>query len=64
MKHKRDAALASKESVRVGKEMKDLQAARQTRLAAEQREWKKLGRQKDNLEQKMQDQHHVSPFKH
>ena len=59
VKHKRDAALASKESVRVGKEIKDLKAARQTRLAAEQREWKKLGRQKDNLEQKMQDQHHA-----
>ncbi len=53
VKHKRDVALASKESVRVGKEMKDLKAARQTRLAAEQHQWKKMGRQKDNLEQKM-----------
>jgi hypothetical protein len=64
VKHKRDAALASKECVRVGKEMNVLKAARQTRLAAEERVWKKLGRQKDNLEQKLQDQHHVCPLQH
>jgi hypothetical protein len=39
--HKRVVALAMQESGRVSKELKDLKAGRQARLAAEQRKWKK-----------------------
>jgi chromosome segregation ATPase len=57
--HKQVVALAMQESGRVSKELKDLKAGRQARFAAEQRKWKKMERQKDSLEQKMQDNLHV-----
>ncbi len=57
--NKRAVALAFEESGRVSKELKDVKAARRARLAAEQRKWKKMGRQKDSLEQKLHDKHHV-----
>ncbi len=59
---KRAVALDTQESGRVAKELKDVKAARQARLAAEQRKWKKMERQKDSLEQKMQDKHQVTPL--
>jgi hypothetical protein len=61
--NERAGALAVEESGRVMKELKDVKAARRGWLAAEQRKWKKLERQKDSLEQKLHDKHHVStPF--
>ncbi len=60
---KRAVVLANQECGRVSKELKELKAARLARLEAEQRKGQKLERQKDSLEQKMQDNHHViCPF--
>jgi hypothetical protein len=62
--HKRAVVLlANQECGRVSKELKNLKAARQARLEAERRKGQKLERQKDSLEQKMQDKHHaICPF--
>ena len=58
--NKRAVAMAFEESGRVPKELNAVKAARRARLAAEHRKWKKLERQKDSLEQKLHDKHHVS----
>ena len=57
--NKRAVALAFEESGRVSKELNAVKAARRAGRLAEHRKWKKMERQKDSLEQKLHDKHHV-----